>query len=105
MGSDLSGRDGHGIDKMFPAEREWAKREAEQEKQRSENEWILRRLLWEHHGCHSQYLYGDDGELQCHNQEHEFPFGIDFRRDSVRLIEWKLMNKEGKAIIPRPTGV
>jgi len=72
-------------------------------------ELILRRLLWLHHGCPSEYLYGDDGELQCSNPKHGTVEGVlwpmeapDFRRDSAKLLEWKLMNREGKKIIPRP---
>jgi hypothetical protein len=65
------------------------------------NELKLRKLLWLHHGCPSQYFYGDDGEFQCHNQKHDF-LGIDFRRDSVDLIEWKLGNQWHKGMIPRP---
>jgi hypothetical protein len=61
----------------------------------------LRYLLWLHHGCSSDLLYGDDGEMQCHNIEHGF-MGIDFKRDSVELIEWKLMNALAKQTIKRP---
>ena len=63
---------------------------------------LLRRLLWAHHGCDSRYLYGDDGELQCSNPIHDFPPFTDFKRDSVRLIEWKLGNEFFKNIYPRP---
>ena len=70
---------------------------------------ILRRLLWEHHGCPSQCLYGDDGELQCSNPKHSsyapvmLPLdAIDFRRDSAQLLEWKLGNELCKRIVPRP---
>jgi predicted transglutaminase-like cysteine proteinase len=38
----------------------------------------LRKLLWLNHG-HSQ-LYGDDGEMQCHE------CGLDFKRDPVARI-------------------
>jgi len=71
-------------------------------------ELILRRLLWLHHGCPSEYLYGDDGELQCSNPKHGiggflFPTEApDFRRDSVYLLEWKLMNEEAKKFMPCP---
>jgi hypothetical protein len=71
----------------------------------TEDELILRRLLWRHHGCPSEFLYGDDGEFQCSHPKHRSlnPFdAMDFRRDSVQLIEWKLMNDEGKRIVPRP---
>lgn len=71
----------------------------------SRDELLLRQLLWKYHGCDSQYLYGDDGELQCSHPKHRshnlFDF-IDFRRDSVRLIEWKLGNNFMKGIIARP---
>ncbi len=40
----------------------------------------LRYLLWCMHPCIGKY--GDDGEMQC-------PCGIDFRRDSVDVIERK----------------
>lgn len=69
------------------------------------DELILRSLLWLHHGCSSEYLYGDDGELQCSHPKHR-PFNpsdlLDFRRDSVKLIEWKLMHEDAKKFIPRP---
>ncbi|HDZ26528.1 hypothetical protein LCGC14_0669490 [marine sediment metagenome] len=42
---------------------------------------ILRRLLWLRHGCPSNALYGDDGELQCHNCI------IDFKRISARALD------------------
>lgn len=65
----------------------------------------LRELLWLHHGCSSEYLYGDDGELQCSHPKHR-PFipwdFLDLRRDSANLIEWKLMNEEGQKMTPRP---
>jgi hypothetical protein len=38
----------------------------------------LRKLLWINHG-HSQ-LYGDDGEMQCHE------CGLDFKRDTIKQI-------------------
>ncbi len=68
----------------------------------SDAEIILRRLLWRHHGCPSQYLYGDDGELQCSNPKHDFPPFTDFKRDSARLLEWKLSNNWCKSICKRP---
>jgi len=64
----------------------------------------LRYLLWLKHG-HLKYLYGDDGEMQCHKCL------LDFKRDSVQRIEEsfdeqalvylkalaeKLENKDGK---------
>jgi len=70
------------------------------------NELLLRRLLWEHHGCESQFLYGDDGELQCSNPKHCFPHCFppvtDFKRDSIQLLEWKLGNEILKRIMLRP---
>lgn len=47
----------------------------------------LRRLLWANHG-HTEYLYGDDGEMQC-----KFCV-LDFKRASVELIE-KVINENG----------
>ena len=46
----------------------------------------LRKLLWLVHGCLS--LYGDDGEMQCNCGNHK---PIDFKRDSLRDINQKLM--------------
>jgi len=48
----------------------------------NENE-ILRRLLWLSHGCPFPALYGDDGEMQCHN------CCLDFKRDSAQRIDEK----------------
>ena len=39
----------------------------------------LRYLLWLHHG-HMEYLYGDDGEIQCAK------CFLDFKRDSIEII-------------------
>jgi hypothetical protein len=58
-------------------------------------------MLWENHGCPSQFLYGDDGEMQCNNFDKHRDW-IDFKRDSVALINWKLMNEVGKRVFPRP---
>jgi len=44
------------------------------------NEWALRQMLWLRHGCGFTALYGDDGEMQCHN------CGIDFLRATVDEI-------------------
>lgn len=69
------------------------------------DESILRGLLWIHHGCSSEYLYGDDGERQCSHPRHRTlnPFDyVDFRRDSADLLHWKLMNSVGQIITPRP---
>lgn len=48
---------------------------------RTTEELILRRLLWIRHGCNPAALYGDDGELQCHECM------IDFLRMPARDIE------------------
>lgn len=48
------------------------------------DEQTLRRLLWLHHGHSGPAIYGDDGEMQCH----ECP--LDFRRDSTRHIEQRI---------------
>ena len=45
----------------------------------TENE-TLRGLLWSRHGCPFPALYGDDGEMQCHN------CCLDFKRDSAQKI-------------------
>ena len=47
---------------------------------------ILRRLLWMVHG-HKAYLYGDDGEQQCHK------CSLDFKRDSIRVIQERILKK------------
>lgn len=41
----------------------------------------LRKLLWLHHG-HVEFLYGDDGEMQCSHNDCR----LDFKRDSVDTI-------------------
>ena len=65
-------------------------------------EIVLRQLLWEYHGCLSECLYGDDGEMQCHNIEKHGLFGADFRWNSFELLEWKLSNELYKKSYPRP---
>lgn len=45
----------------------------------AENE-TLRSLLWLRHGCPFPALYGDDGEMQCHE------CCLDFKRDSAQRI-------------------
>ena len=45
----------------------------------TQDEKKLRELLWLKHG-HSEFLYGDDGEMQCHRCM------LDFKRDSVQVI-------------------
>lgn len=52
-------------------------------------ETTLRRLLWQMHPCDGKY--GDDGEMQC-------PCGIDFRRDTVDVIERKT-HERGERIL------
>jgi hypothetical protein len=47
----------------------------------TENEIILRRLLWIRHGCPSEALYGDDGEMQC------AACPMDFKRMSAHEID------------------
>lgn len=44
-------------------------------------EMLLRKLLWYHHGCNPINIYGDDGELQCHE------CGLDFKRHSQKKID------------------
>ena len=53
----------------------------------------LRQMLWLRHGCPLSCLYGDDGEMQCNctNRHHK---SIDFLRDSVDDIRFKLMPTE-----------
>jgi len=53
---------------------------------------IFRRLLWLKHGCHMQYLYGDDGEMQCQKCM------IDFKRDMPEEIETRLREIESSLI-------
>jgi hypothetical protein len=48
---------------------------------REEEREKFRRLLWLHHGCSINELYGDDGEMQCH------ACLIDFKRLPVDEIE------------------
>lgn len=61
---------------------------------------MLRFLLWIHHGCSQVCLYGDDGEMQCNNELHGVP--IDFKRDTVNQLEWKLANDTYKSLFPYP---
>lgn len=49
----------------------------------SDEERILRKLLFMSHGASGHHLYGDDGELQCNSCM------IDFKRDSVESIALK----------------
>ena len=48
---------------------------------RSEDELIIRKLLWLNHGCDVNALYGDDGEMCCNS------CGLDFRRHDAKTIE------------------
>lgn len=50
----------------------------------------LRKLLWQFHGC--SCLYGDDGEMQCAK------CGLDFKRDSIDVIDTKLNNSVLKKV-------
>ena len=52
----------------------------------------LRKLLWLRHGCPFHALYGDDGEMQCHN------CGIDFKRTSAETIEERFVEINMPAI-------
>ena len=61
-----------------------------------EDEKLLRELLWLNHGCGFEGIYGDDGEMQCNNLQAHYP--IDFKRDSPKLIERKLMERYGKFV-------
>ena len=45
------------------------------------NDYLLRKLLFLRHGCSSDCLYGDDGEMQCNKCM------IDFKRLSAKEIE------------------
>ena len=44
-----------------------------------ESDW--RELLWFYHGCPTEYLYGDDGEMQCTKCL------VDFKRWHPQVIE------------------
>ena len=46
----------------------------------SPKEFGIRKLLWLTHSCGQSYLYGDDGEMQCHL------CGLDFVRHSEQQI-------------------
>lgn len=53
----------------------------------SEDELILRKLLWMRHGCSGAALYGDDGEMQCH------ACMLDFVRAPATTLEWAFFEK------------
>jgi hypothetical protein len=50
----------------------------------SENEKLLRIMLFEQHGSSEHYLYGDDGERVCNSCM------CDFKRDTVEELQRKL---------------
>lgn len=50
------------------------------------DEKTLRTLLWLKHGCPSEALYGDDGEMQCH------ACAMDFKRDSATQMEQRFLD-------------
>lgn len=54
----------------------------------TDTERKLRQMLWLNHGCSqtTEYLYGDDGELQCKK------CGSDFLRQSISLIAENIIN-------------
>lgn len=58
----------------------------------------LRRGWWLSHGCSGVALYGDDGEMQCHDCR------IDFRRYAPREIEIGIKNARLLARSPLPDG-
>lgn len=45
------------------------------------SDMLLRKLLWLRHGCPSEYLYGDDGKMDCNCCM------IDFVNDSPEKIQ------------------
>lgn len=47
----------------------------------------IRLALWLNHGHGYPYLYGDDGEMQCH---HKDCLGMDYHRDSMDIIDIRL---------------
>lgn len=47
----------------------------------TEIERLARRYMWVGHGCESRYLYGDDGEMQCHH------CGLDFKRGDLEWLD------------------
>ncbi len=50
----------------------------------NEENMALRKLLWLNHGCGFGALYGDDGEMQCHQCM------LDFKRSSVEIIDHRI---------------
>ena len=64
--------------------------------QAAERERGDRKCLWLHHGCPSQFLYGDDGEMQCANSIHG---PLDFKRAPLLELHAAIRNlgpQEGK---------
>ena len=63
----------------------------------TEEELLLRRLLWLRHGCDLLALYGDDGEMQCALCQ------IDFKRDPAMMIltRFTLMGLEQLKQVPK----
>ena len=57
----------------------------------SEDERMLRQMLWEEHSCDMKY--GDDGERQCG------ACVIDFMRDSVETIREQINKRNHKRLI------
>lgn len=44
-------------------------------------EILTRRYMWIGHGCPKRFLYGDDGEMQCHH------CGLDFKRSDILWLD------------------
>ncbi len=63
----------------------------------SEDEMMLRRMIWLNHECGITYLYGDDGEMQCS------VCMIDFKRDTVVSI-YNTFEKIGVAKMAKAMG-
>jgi len=58
-----------------------------------EENYILRKLLWLGHGCPPHRLYGDDGEMQCHD------CALDFKRSSIEVIESRFAERSKQNFI------
>ena len=60
----------------------------------SEDEYLLRRLVFmRHSSCDGRSLYGDDGEMHCHECD------IDFVRDSGRDIQDRISSLRMEQIV------
>ncbi len=59
----------------------------------SDNNELLRHLLWIRHGCPITALYGDDGEMSCNR------CGIDFKRNAAEQIDAKFVQNGKKSEI------